>query len=152
MWLPVINNGLVTFSFKSSPTSAKSQLSGGSSELDKLVPLPHHRHKSTLYSGGLHDFLATIPRYYKYIYANFFFFALLDSIEFFTSRMLSCDRRYKWLLSLELIDTIFLWVLSEKLSYTLFIFFFSFSWNCTPCSGCSLMHGLKLNFKKSEKN
>ena len=84
LWLPVtfllrmvqntvINNGLVTFSFKNRPASAVSQPSGGSSELAKLVPLPHHRHKSTLYSGGLHDFLATIPRYYKYVYANLFF-------------------------------------------------------------------------------
>ena len=44
-----------------------------SSELSQLVPLPFSRGRSILYSGRLHDFSVTIPRYYKDIYVNSFF-------------------------------------------------------------------------------
>ena len=44
-----------------------------SSELPQLVPIPFFRGRSTRYSGGLHDFSVTIPRYYKDVYVNSFF-------------------------------------------------------------------------------
>ena len=44
-----------------------------SSELAQLVPLPYSWVRSTGYSDRLHDFSATIPRCYKYVYVNSFF-------------------------------------------------------------------------------
>ena len=45
-----------------------------SSELAQLVPLPFSRGRSTRYSDRLHDFSVTIPRCYKDVSVNSFFF------------------------------------------------------------------------------
>ena len=39
----------------------------------EVVPLPYSRGRSTRYSNSLHDFSATIPRFYKDVYVNSFF-------------------------------------------------------------------------------
>ena len=44
-----------------------------SDELAELVPLPHARNRATRYSNRLHDFVVTVPRYSKEVYANSFF-------------------------------------------------------------------------------
>ena len=44
-----------------------------SSELAQLVLLPYCQGRSTRYSDRLHDFSATIPRYYMDLYVNSFF-------------------------------------------------------------------------------
>ena len=44
-----------------------------SSELAQLFPLSYSGERSARYSGRLHDFSVTIPRYYKDFYANSFF-------------------------------------------------------------------------------
>ena len=44
-----------------------------SDELAELVPLPHARSRATRYSNRLHDFVVTVPRYSKEVYANSFF-------------------------------------------------------------------------------
>ena len=44
-----------------------------SSKLAELVPLPYSRGRSTRYFDRFHNFLITIPRYYKDVYVNNFF-------------------------------------------------------------------------------
>ena len=44
-----------------------------SSEVAQLVSLPFYRVRSTCYSGRLHDFSVTIPRFYKDVYVDSFF-------------------------------------------------------------------------------
>ena len=45
-----------------------------SCQLAQLVPLPYSRGRSTRYSDRSHDFSVTIPRCYKDVYVNSFFF------------------------------------------------------------------------------
>ena len=45
-----------------------------SSELAKLVPLPHSCGRPNCYSNGMHDFFfVPIPRFYRDVYADSFF-------------------------------------------------------------------------------
>ena len=44
-----------------------------SSEVDKLVPLPYFRERSTCYSDRLYDFSLTIPKCYKDVMSTVFF-------------------------------------------------------------------------------
>ena len=50
-----------------------------SSKLAQLVPLPYSRWVCTRYSDELHNFSATIPRFYKDVYVNSFFTCTADS-------------------------------------------------------------------------
>ena len=59
-------------------------------ELAHLVPFPYSGGSSTRYSGRLHDFSITIPRFYKDVYINSFF-SSTARLEFFSYRMLSFD-------------------------------------------------------------
>ena len=45
-----------------------------SSELAELVPIPYSPGRSTRYSDKLYDFSVTIPRWYKDVHVNSFFF------------------------------------------------------------------------------
>ena len=78
-----------------------------SSELAKLVPLPFSRGLSTRYSDGLNDFLVTIPRCYKAVYVNTFFFwaaRLWNSLPIECFSFPPRSRRFKTLFLLELND------------------------------------------------
>ena len=100
-----------------------------SSELARLVPLPHSQGRSTRYSERLYHFSVTIPRCYKDVYVNSFFprtaklwnllpiecFSLTYDLSGFNSRI---DRHL----------------------LTLSSFVASFSSCSVPRSGCAALH------------
>ena len=86
----------------------------------------------------LRDFSATIPRRYKNVYINSFFPL---RARLWNSRSVEC---------FALTEIICLQVVFKQISY-LKIVCTSFSCNSVPRSGCSVLHGVNLNYKKPHK-
>ena len=104
---------------------------------------------STHHSDRLHDFSVTIPRCYKDVYANSFFprtARLWNSLPFTECFLLTYilngfkSRINRHLLIAGSLQRDFLRAL---------IFRASVSCNSMPCSGCSALHGVNPNFKKT---
>ena len=112
-----------------------------SSELPKLVPLPHSCGSSTLYSNRFHDFSVTFPRFYKDFYVNSFF---PRTARLWNSLPAECFPLTSDLngFNLELIGTFSPWVLSIWVlslgffPYSFLLWFSSlFSCNSIPRNG-----------------
>ena len=70
-----------------------------SSDITELVPFLCSRGRFIHYSNRFHDFFVIIPRYYKDVYVNSFFYF---SARLFACRMISFDLWSKWFLAYSL--------------------------------------------------
>ena len=119
-----------------------------SSELAQLVPLPCSRGRSTRYFDRFHDFSVTIPRSCKDVCVNIFFprtGRLWNSLPIECFPLTYDLNGFKFRISRHLFNYRF-FLNRFPVCLNLFVLLF-----CTsmPCSGCSTLHGVNPNEKKT---